>query len=75
MVLTPDALGGNVLTNNAVIALFDALGYLLMGYMLNRLGRVRHLRLVSEMMFDSLIYHRQDKDTLKVLHSLQSVSH
>ena len=36
MVLTPDALGGNVLTNNAVIALFDALGYLLMGYMLNR---------------------------------------
>ena len=75
MVLTPDALGGNVLTNNAVIALFDALGYLLMGYMLNRLGRVRHLRLVSEMIFDSLIYHRQDEDTLKVLHSLQSVSH
>ena len=48
MVLTPDALGGNFLINNAVIALFDALGYLLMGYMLNRLGRVRHLRLVSE---------------------------
>ena len=48
MVLTPDALGGNVLTNIAVIALFDALGYLLMGYMLNRLGRVRHLRLVSD---------------------------
>ena len=46
MVLTPDELGGNILTNNAVIALFDALGYLLMGYMLNRLGRVRHLRLV-----------------------------
>ena len=73
MVLTPDALGGNVLTNNAVIALFDALGYLLMGYMLNRLGRVRHLRLASDQIFDSMIYHRQDKDTKKVLHSLQSV--
>ena len=51
MILTPDALGGNVLTNNAVVALFDALGYLLMGYLLNRLGRVRHLRLVSDSKF------------------------
>ena len=60
MVLTPDALGGNVLTNNAVIALFDALGYLLMGYMLNRLGRVRHLRFVSSkfnLHFDWLTNH------------------
>lgn len=58
MILTPDALGGNVLTNNAVVALFDALGYLLMGYLLNRLGRVRHLRLVSysKFSFDLFIY-------------------
>ena len=63
MVLTPNALGGNFLINNAVIALFDALGYLLMGYMLNRLGRVRHLRLVSEELSAILIGQRNKSKT------------
>ena len=43
MVLSVDKLGGNTLQNNAMMAGFDALGYLLLGVSLNTFGRVPHL--------------------------------
>lgn len=43
MVLSVDELTGNTLQNNAIMAGFDATGYLLLGFSLNKFGRVRHL--------------------------------
>lgn len=43
MVLSVDQLKGNTLQNNAIMAGFDALGYLLLGASLNTFGRIRHL--------------------------------
>ena len=43
MVLSVDQLKGNTLQNNAIMAGFDALGYLLLGVSLNTFGRIRHL--------------------------------
>ena len=43
MVLSVDQLTGNTLQNNAIMAGFDALGYSLIGFSLNKFGRVPHL--------------------------------
>ena len=43
MVLSVDELTGNTLQNNAIMAGFDAAGYLLLGFSLNTFGRIRHL--------------------------------
>lgn len=43
--LNPASLSGNLLLNNIYMAFFDALGYFLTGYFLNKMGRVRLLKL------------------------------